>query len=281
MPHASRIVRHVLLFAALSSALYTAKAQSPAPLTRSTPDGDVTIPVKTGVLGQKDPAAVAEIAAHQAAVGGGPWIGMQGVGKIVYAGNSATPYDATLSNLRSDEFRLDAGTSSGQTSLRIHRLIGKTQASDGTMAALPPETSLSGLFPFEIARMDMSSAAASHISLLDHGIAAIGNSSFHRITVESPSLGHNPRTGAQQTHVVDLYFDPATHLLVKSVAYDSLSNSRKVNFLFVVTYGDYRSVGNALVPFRFAETMEGDPYWTLQLSTVTLTPTLTSKDFEF
>ncbi len=275
---ASRRLSLVLLFFGVAA---SGSGQSPASLTRPTPDGDVIIPVKTGILGQKDPAVVAEFAAHLAAVGGGSWTGLQGVGKITYAGDSSTPYDATLSNLHSNDFRLDAGTASGQTSLRIHDFFGKSQASDGTISVLPPETALSGLFPFEIARIDMTSARASQISLLDHGITAIGSASLHRITVETPSLGHNPKTGTPQTHVLDLYFDPATHLLVKSVAYDSLSDTRKVNFLFVVTYGDYRSVGNALVPFQYVETMEGAPYWTLQLSTVTLTPTLTSKDFEF
>lgn len=282
MPSANLIVARTLsLTLLLFGVAAGGNCQSPASPTRPTPDGDVIVPVKTGILGQKDPAAVAELAAHLAAVGGGPWTGLQGVGKITYAGDSSTPYDATLSNLHSDDFRLDAGASSGQTSLRIHRFIGKTKASDGTISVLPPETALSGLFPFEIARMDMTSARASQISLLDHGLTAIGNASLHRITVEIPSIGHNPKTGMQQTHVIDLYFDPATHLLIKSVAYDSLSDTRKVNFLFVVTYGDYRSVGNALVPFRYVETMEGAPYWTLQLSTATLTPTLTSKDFEF
>lgn len=281
MLHASRFARLLSLLVFTSPAIPGTCQLAPS-LTRSTPDGSVILPVKTGILGQKDEGALVELKAHRAAVGGIPWVGMMGRGKITYGSDSSTSYDATLSNIYQDGFRLDAAAQSGETSIRIYRDFGKVQAVDASISTIPLETALSGLFPFEMARFDPTSEALSSMSMIDHGLTMIGSTSLHRITLERPSLDPTSRvTVTTATHVIDLYFDPATHLLAKSAVYDTVARSRNIPFLFVVSYADYRNVGNVLVPFRYSETMEGQPYRTVQLSTVALTPPLTVQDFQF
>ncbi len=266
----------------LGTALFFAAssvAQSKPPLTCKTPDGDVVIPVKTGILGHVDPTALTEVTAHLAAVGGTSWVGMQGTGKITYGPTDPTTYDVTLSNIGGHKYRLDANTKTGAMSIRINRQRGKLQNGDGMMSVIPPDSALTGLFPFELIRLAHFPWPAT--SLIDHGPAVIGSTQLHRISFEFSSIGRNPVTNSPETIVIDLYFDPATHLLVKSAASTHTADARNASFLFVVNYSDYRQVGKTLVPFRYTETMEGQPYWTVQLSDVQLNPALNTTYFEF
>jgi hypothetical protein len=219
------------------------------------------------------------LANHLAAVGQVRWGGMQGTGKITYASGDPTAYDATLSNLGADRFRLDAQTKKGPTSIRIHRFVGKIQGSDGAISVIPSTTAALGLFPFELPRFANSPGLAS--SLIDQGLVALGGTELHRITLELGSLGRNPVTKSIDTIVTDLYFDPTSHLLIKSVSSVLIAGSRPVKLLSVVTYGDYRMAAGSMVPFRYTETLEGQPYRTLQLSNVQLNPELNTTYFEF
>jgi hypothetical protein len=118
-----------------------------------TPDGDISIPVPTGVLGKQEATALSELASHYAAMGSNPWFGMQGTGTITYGSKDATAYPATLSNIGKHSFRLDAQTSKGSMSIRIDGFLEKSQSANGETLTMPPETALAGLFPFELARM--------------------------------------------------------------------------------------------------------------------------------
>ena len=250
----------------------------PAP-TVHTPDGDITIPVALGVLGHQDVVALAELADHLTVVGTSSWIGMQGTGTIVYGPQGSTAYAATLTNAGMHSFRLDAQTKKEPMSIRIHRQVGKIQDSDGRFSAIPTDTALTGLFPFELVRRSQFPEAST--SILDHGLVTIGGTPLHRITLEIASMGQNPVTKLPNTIAVDLYFDPVSHLLMKSVTSSLIPDGRSAHFLFVVTYGDYRQVGSSMIPFLYTETMQGEPYWTLQLSDVQLNPTLEPQYFQF
>jgi hypothetical protein len=250
------------------------KRNSPGPL-----DADIVIPTTSGVLGQKDAGALTELASHRTAVGSNPWIGMQGTGTITYATQDSPAYDATLSNLSADRFRLDAQTTKGETSIRINGTVGKIQGSDGKISIIPSDTASLKLFAFELPRaLDFSGPK---VSLLDRGIVSVGDTRLHRITFEFPSSIRNPVDKLQQTNVIDLYLDPESHLLIKSASLILLADSRPTRFLSVVTYSDYRKVGASLIPFRYSETLEGQQCRTLQLSDVQLNPTLNSTYFDF
>jgi hypothetical protein len=226
------------------------------------------MPTASGVLGQIDPAALAEVQDHLLVVGSSPWIGMQGTGEITYARQDPTLYAATLSNMGFNSFRLDAQSKKGQMSIRIHRGLGEIQSSDGTILTIPSETAVLGLFPFE--RLRAANFPEPDTSLIDHGLVTVDGVELHRITFESKT-----------TNATDLYFDPSTHLLVKTANAVFMDSARRATFLSVVTYGDYRKVGAILIPFSYAETIEGEQYRTLRLSDVQLNPGLTSSYFSF
>lgn len=256
-----------------------ALAQSRPPSAIMTPNGNVIIPIAAGVPGERDSAALAELTSHLAAVGSTSWVGMQATGKISYGSQDPTTYDATLSNLGVDCFRLDAQTKGGQASTRIHYRTGAMQNNGATPSTLSAEEAMNGIFPFEMFRSNHFRGNST--SLVDHGVVQVGSTSLHRITLERASAGRSASTGSSATIATDFYFDPSSHLLVKSVSSRPVKGSRVTNFLFVVTYSDYRNVGNTLVPFLYSETMEGAPYLTLQLTDVQLNPALDLKYFEF
>ncbi len=233
----------------------------------------------TATLGQKDAPALTEVTAYSSALGGGKrWVGMQATGTITYA-NDATQHSATLTNLGPHSFRLDVQTPKGPVSIRIQGRMGAVQT--GTEAAIPldPDSATTGIFPFEIVGMAVPEAKTT--ALLDRGTVNSSGSSLHRVTLELSSTNWNPGTKSQGTLPIDLYFDPATHLLVKSACNIFSARGRHVPLLSVVTYSDYRTVGTAVVPFQYSESIDGHPYQTMQLTSVQLNPALPADYFQF
>ena len=274
-----RAFRRELFFSASLVFSVCSLGQAAKLATPASSDADLPVPVSTGVLGRQDALALTEILEHLKVVGASPWLGMQGTGKITYAGQETAAYDATLSNLGGDKFRLDAQSDKGLTSIRIDRRVGKIKGSQGPATMIPPNTAMTGIFPFELPRL--ASFPASGTSLIDHGLTSVDGTALHRITYEIQALGRNPVTKLPETVAIDLYFDPTSHLLVKSVHYSTVTDSRNAKFLFVVTYGDYRKVGASMVPFHYTETMGGQQYWVLQLSDVQLAPAINATYFNF
>ena len=264
-PFTNVIVRAFCTCAFVLVLVSASQCQSTARYNPGLLDHDVPIPAAVVKSGQIDPMALSEIASHLKAVGAGPWIGMQGTGTITW-GNDATNYDATLTALGASRFRLDAQTVNGPMSIRIERNAGNIQRPDGTRAQLPPMTAASGLVQFEVPRL----ANLSVFSLVDHGLVAVQGVQLHRITVSSKA-----------SNVIDMYFDPTSHLLVKTATAIALGGMRNTSLLRVVTYADYRAVGSSLIPFRYIETLGGQPQWTLQLSSAQTDPTLNEQYFQF
>jgi hypothetical protein len=279
--------RHFALFIVLWLGCVALRAQpnasgvSPQPPKQSVGafDGDIVIPNATGVLGQQDAGAIKEITEHLAVVGPAPWLGMQGTGQIVYGAKDPTAYSATLAMLGRDQFRLDAQTSKGEMSIRIHGQVGKIQGNGGPEETIPSDTAAAGIFPFGLVRTVHFPGQTT--SLIDHGLTTVGGVQLHRISVETPSIGRDPVTKSRRMIAIDLYFDPASHLLAKSASSSLMAVGHSAKFLRVVTYGDYRKVGSVMVPFRFSESMDGQQYWVLQLSDAQLNPALDATYFQF
>jgi hypothetical protein len=269
-PFSSRRINQSLLL--LIMACVIAQAQS-TPQTL-----DVPSPTTSGVLGHVDPGALAEISQHLKATGSAPWTGMQGTGQITY-GTDSTAYSATLTILGNKSFRLDGQTSKGLLSIRINGLQGKIQEADGRQNFIVPDTAASGIFQFQLPRLANFPGAST--SLLDHGSSVVAGATLHRVTFESPVSGPMVSTQKKKTLATDLYFDGTTHLLVKSANVIHINDAGNNDFLREITYDDYRSVGNVMIPFRYIQTLNGQNQWTLQLSEVQLNPTAKATFFEF
>jgi hypothetical protein len=243
-------------------------------------DSDVQMPTRTGTLGRVDAAALEEVVEHLKVVGVAPWTEMQGKGALTYPSADLGPFNATLSILNGDSFRLDVETSQGLRSTRIQGSTGAIQDADGKSQPIPAETASIGLVQFQLLRLP--SFPDPSLSLLDRGIRQIDGKSLHLVTVESPL----PKTAspiglAYSTTATDLYFDPSTHLLIKSATVIRITGARNQDFLRVISYSDYQKIGETLIPFHYQESLSGQPQWTLQLTEANFETTLKPSFFTF
>jgi len=176
-------------------------------------------------------------------------------------------------------FRLDTQNRNGPISIRVKGRAGAAQFGKNPVMPMDPDTAVLGIFPFEI--VGKANQAAKSASLLDQGSEPNNGVSLHRVTLAVPSASLSISTKSQGTVPIDLYFDPVTHMLVKSVCSVFVPGARHVPFVSAVTYSDYRMVGDSVVPFQYAESINGHPYQTLQLTSVQLNPSLPANYFRF
>ncbi|WP_188553841.1 hypothetical protein [Edaphobacter dinghuensis] len=271
--HSMPICRCVV-YLIIGCTLASAQSSSPAVF-----DKDVPIPTITEPFGQWDATALNEIVDHLKVVGTSPWSGLQGTGQITYGVEDTTAYSATLSILDGTGFRLDGQTAKGELSIRINGGRGKIQEGDGHLYPLLPNTAKSGIVQFELPRL--ANFPYSGTSLLDRGLVVIDGRSLHRITYETTTADASEVVRKKNAVITDFYFDPTSHLLIKSANSIRIDGAGNADFLRVISYDDYRSVQGSMVPFRFTQTLNGQKQWTLQLSTVQLNPALETSSFEF
>jgi hypothetical protein len=244
-------------------------------------DSDVPTPAVRAPLGQQDAGALQELIDYVRAVNLGAWQGLRGTGSFANSGAANTSQDeATLTISQGDRFRLDVRTTEGIRSTRIADTYGKTMDPSGKSWGLPLATAKLGLFFFP--RLLVAAFPASKTSLIDQGNVQIEGRTLHRITVAEPLIQTQQMvTTPSRLSVVDLYFDTSTHLLIKSAANIQLDSADRSRYIQVLTYQDYRKVQSGLVAFRFHQSLNGQPQWTLQLSDVNLAPDSNTSDFYF
>jgi hypothetical protein len=244
-------------------------------------DSAVPTPPTRVPLGHQDASALQELIDYLKAVNISQWQGLKATGSFTAAAPAdASPDQASLVIAQGQMFRLDVTASTGIRSTRIADSHGETIDGLGHSWALPRATAKLGLVFFP--RLLSSSFPTPRTSLIDQGQVQIQGRTFHRITVSEP-LDENQTASTDPTRVsvIDLYFDSTTHLLVKSAAAVHLDSADRARYIEVLTYDDYRSVQNGLFAFRFHQSINGQPQWTLQLSDITLAPNTNTSDFYF
>lgn len=247
-----------------------ARGQSLSPHANGSLDSGTAPPESAPTIVRRDAAALDELTAHVAAVGAISWIGFKGVGSISYSASGADAVPATLYIYGKDRFRLDANTAAGVLSIRTHDGMGEVIPPNSKPVLLPPDTATVGSIHLQFLRS--ANAQTDLSSAIDRGLTTVDGQVLHRITAYIPKHG---RAGANQlaTSVpLDLYFDPATHLLVKSAAQIKLPSTGRATLLQVMTYSNYQKVGDVLVPFGFRETLDGHFHWAITLTQVAFDP---------
>ena len=246
-------------------------------------DRDVAVPKLTGVFGQVDASALAELVDHIGAVLASGWHDMSGTGKITYmVGETTEVDDATLTILNANSYRLDVARPQGTQSTRSIGEFGVLIATNGSKQFLPPATATQGLFAFP--QLRVATFPSSQTSIYDMGMLSVDGKMLHRISVEHPlGAAATPNSSSENAHppvgvVTDFYLDPVSHLLIKSVASIQLSGLR-AQFLQCTTYSDYRKVSGSLVPFRFEQSLNGQIEWVLQLNAVELNTGIQQSSF--
>lgn len=244
-------------------------------------DQEIAVPKFVPVTGNKDTTALQTIQAFLTAVSAASWPGIQATGTFTNAGSSqAAPQPATLTIAGGDNFRLDVNTPAGTLSVRIYGKFEEVQEPDGTKRSIPFLASVAGLLAFP-KLLQASGLAPDSVTILDDGMITVSGENLHRITVETPVNPSGPKPSSANTSVMDLYFDPASHLLIKSAVAVPISWSDPERYLEVTTYGDYQTANGILLPHTCSLTMNGQPEWVLQLESIQPLPSLTSTYFHF
>jgi hypothetical protein len=240
-------------------------------------DQTIPTPAFVGSLGQKDTAALQELIDYVKAVNITAWKGMQASGTLTDgAGNTN---QATLTILDGDHFRLDVENSKGQRSTRLSGNYGEIVETDGKSFRLPPATAEAGLLAFP--SLLASTFPTSNTSFIDRGQVQIEGKMLHRITLEENASSNEISAEQRETNVTDLYFDPASHLLLKSASAVQLDLTDPERYLIVVTYGGYQHVQGSFLPLKYDQSLNGRHQWSLQLSNPNLQPAVDTSYFQF
>lgn len=259
--------------------LVCASAVAQADFTRIYGSEDQAVPTPTfvGTLGQKDTGALQELVDYLKAVDILNWQGMQASGTLTdHSGNTN---QATLTILNGNQFRLDVQTPRGERSTRISGSYGRTLEADGKSFSMPPAAATTGLLAFP--RLLVATFPESNMAFIDRGLVQIGGQSLHRITLEESAFPEATKADSRNVGVTDLYFDPSSHLLLKSASAVQLDSGDNERYLLVVTYGNYQNVQGNLIPCTYSQSLNGQPQWTLQLNSPSLQPSVDSSYFHF
>ena len=229
-------------------------------------DRSISLPVFEGRDGQQDASAVQALEEYVSATGMGRSGSVSLQGDIVISPDSQRQQGtATLTVEGSNRFRFDIHTSAGNVSTRIEGLTGSIQRDEQGVYRMPAETAMSGaiISPWTIEAL----LKDGRLSVVNRGVVSVDGSSLLRITLHRPLCLHAGGCAPDLQKLrltTDLYLDPHTHLLTKSVETIRLSEQLPTRSLRVITYGDYHQVnGAAMVPFEYRETLNGQLIWNL------------------
>lgn len=277
---ASTVVSALILIAAPLTAQRAPFTQ----ITGSTDQG-IVLPQSVPLVPRQDAGALAEIRAYRSAISLGAWMDMQGTGQFTSTATDSTgaknAHNATLWIRDHHGYRLDVQKPNGTSSLRMDGSYGVVQHADGRMRSMDARDAVAGLLAFP-ALME-ATFPASTVMLIDQGPATVDGTTLHRITVEKPWPGDpmDAATGNPLTTVTDLYFNPQTHLLMKSALAVLGSQPSPEQMLEVITYGNYSAENGMLLPHSYRQTLNGQILWTLDLNEIHLNQGLPQSDFHF
>jgi len=241
-------------------------------------DQAVPTPEFVGTIGEQDASALQEITNYRTAVNAAAWTGLQATGTLTdILGNTD---QATLTILGSDNYRLDVTTPIGQRSTRISGPSGASLGDDGKTFYMPPITARGGLVAFPL--LLVSTFPDPTATIVDRGHVQLDGRLLQRITLEEEVFPTQSAPSSNDLSVTDLYFDPSSHLLIKSASFVQIDSANRARYLIVVTYGDYQAFSGVLVPLSLTETMNGQIQWTLQLNAPSAPPaSVDSSYFDF
>ncbi|MEO6804844.1 MAG: hypothetical protein ABI209_01740 [Edaphobacter sp.] len=264
----------------LGSPVLLATAQQLPNRVQGSFDQDTPLPTSGHKpLGYSDAGALAELVAYKVAIGGSGWLGMTANGNISFDGATGT-LPAALHIMPGNRVKLDVTKPEGHDITVYNGVRGSATHAGSKKALLAPRGALAGFAPFDLPLK--AAEAALKFSIIDHGSTVLQGNSFHRISVEVaiPKKDLFPYEKDDRL-VVDMYFDPSTHLLAKTVSLIPIPGSSEPVLLKVNDYANYQQTGQFLLPMTIDETINGQSIWKLVFSSLDFTKTMSDKDFTF
>ena len=242
-------------------------------------DHGLPLPDIYGTPGSQDAAALQEILDHLSSVGALFTVALEATGTTTDAsGTNSSP--STLWLAPGGMVRLDYGAPGQLRSIRYSSTYGAQQRGTKPVRteALPAATV--GFLP--IMRLRDTAFPGGSTGVYDRGLVTVDGSPLHRITLGlplgTPSQGGDP---ARDYTYIDYYFDPTTHLLIKTATRSLGDMHSFIRQPSVITYGDYRTFAGMKLPFSLTETFAGQVLWTLKLDAYQIDPAFSTSTFHF
>jgi hypothetical protein len=237
-------------------------------------DSDLPSPPVSVIVGRKDTSALAALTKYVSQLSLTSITGVQATGTFTDQFSSSP---ATLTYDNQGSVRLDVSTNKGQTSIRMQGGYGAILGASGSKHTLTSETASGGWLPSPLLLLLKYNDAQT--TVVDQGLVNTSNGALYRITLAFPAL--SPSASTQQTTIIDVYLNPSTNLVTKTVSAIRLDTRDRASYLQVVTFSGYRLQSGSLLPFSYSVSLNGQPQWTLQLDNVSLNPSLTPSYFRF
>ena len=226
-----------------------------------------------------DSSALSVIANHLNAVHSGQWAALTAAGSITLPGLASASADLTMSG--SSQCILKLGSSAPIRSILSDGKTLRTVHADGSTTTMVEEAGLSGLLQFQLLRAADFSRRL--LSLKDEGPVKVDGRAY--LELSAVFLEPNPPStisGSKPNTIKILFdFDPGTMFLARSVTKVKIPGSPNNLASLATTYSDYRASGTVLIPHAIAQTLDGQPQWTLNLTDVSLTAPVDLSLFSF
>lgn len=238
-------------------------------------------PRSTGVLGTRDPGAVAEISDFLSASKAADYIDLTASGTVAFAWGGGHPVsgNAVLYAISGDDIRLDTTADSMRRSLRICSTHGAFSLNNGKPIAMQSIDAAVGLLGYT--RLLSVSLSDRTVSLVDRGMVSIEGVSLHRITLETPLVRGSVQRGLSATVSTDFYFDTHRHLPLYSVDNILGTSSPTNKHIRAISYADWQQFQGVTLPTTVTQTFDGQPIWAMQFNQFALNTGLTSTTFIF
>jgi len=280
-----RIVLAGIVLSSISIALYSQAPEQRAFIAHRAVFGEMdhalSPPSVEGASGQKDSSAVDVVRKYLVLSGTERWSGFSGSGSFTAGrGEQIKQGTAEIAIEPNDYTRFDIHYPAGSRSIRLAGPVGAVQQEDGTVLHLPAETATVGivLLPITISALLEDEST----SFVDDGMIEVNGTRLHKVTLvrQLPNSSTSPVSLVHPIATM-LLFDPTSHLLLKSVDVLLLPGTNNTKHLRVLTYDDYRDSEGVTLPYRFTETLDGLPSWTLTLTTASVKSVHQSSYFQF
>lgn len=201
---------------------------------------------------------------------GGTWCGLDSAGTLSTVEDGKQAIGSASIALRGSQFsRLDLLTSGGHHIYRSAGSMGSVEDVDGyfhTMEALSAEQ---GWFAIThlLSLVDFQSKL-----WIDRGVVQINGRSYQKVTFYTAVHQMNTIQFLENApYSTDFYFDPQTHLLIKTSDLYRFPESRQRS-LRVILYEDYvSSDASDVFPHKLTFVLNGQRIWDIALNRITMT----------
>lgn len=232
-------------------------------------DSSVPQPLRVIPSGHKDPAAMALISHHLQLTGSLLNVAVHAWGNIdIDRGARASTGTVDMYFANANKFRMDVKTPDTTYSIRLTDSRAAIQRESESVRQLPASEATFGILPALKLTQDLLSNQET--SIMDEGTINVAGVELHRVAISVPTVS-KANGGQGASEIVDLYFDPSTGVLSKTVRcqsqFKSLHGSPNV---VIDTYSSFTTVGSVSIPAKISESVNGQHLWTMSLSNITI-----------